>query len=147
MTDKSKPQNSATGPLANRGIKVLAADDNEVDLNLVKAILESIGVSRVDTATDGSIAHLKLSNSVSATDSYNLVITDWHMPSINGLSLLKIIRDIPEYSKVPVIILTGVSDQHQVIKALHAGASDYILKPAVAAVFADKLQKFFPAKG
>ena len=89
-------------------------------------------------AEDGAIALQKLRHS-----SFNFVVTDWNMPNMNGLELLKHIRADPALQHLPVLIVTAEAKKDNIILAAQAGANGYIVKPFTGATLGEKLTKIF----
>jgi len=78
------------------------------------------------------------------TGGYDFVITDWNMPRMTGLDLLKAIRADAALKTTPVLLVTAEADKENVIQAAQAGVNNYIVKPFTAAVLQEKIQKIFP---
>jgi two-component system chemotaxis response regulator CheY len=74
---------------------------------------------------------------------FDLVITDWNMPGMPGIDLLKAIRADPALAKIPVLMVTAEAKREQIIEAAQAGVNGYIIKPFTAATLEDKLNKIF----
>jgi two-component system chemotaxis response regulator CheY len=104
--------------------------------------LKELGFSNVDEAEDGAIALQKLKNGT-----FEFVVTDWNMPNMDGLQLLKAIRGTPALKHLPVMMITAEAKKENIIAAAQAGASGYIVKPFTAATLAEKLQKIFDKMG
>jgi two-component system chemotaxis response regulator CheY len=78
---------------------------------------------------------------------FEFVVTDWNMPNMDGLQLLKAIRNAPALKHLPVMMITAEAKKENIIAAAQAGASGYIVKPFTAATLAEKLQKIFDKMG
>ncbi len=115
--------------------KVLLVDDSGVMRKIILRALYAVSVTDVVEASDG-VQALDLFNS----DSFDLVLSDWNMPNMSGLELLKEIRATG--STVPVIMITTESEQGRVLEAIKAGASNYLVKPFEQDKLIDKLQKY-----
>lgn len=105
-------------------IEVLVVDDFATIRNVVKGLLKEIGFEKVDLAEDGSVAYKMLQEK-----KYQLLITDWHMPEMTGIELLRKVRADENLCKLPVLILTAEAKKEQIVEAAKAGASEYLLKP------------------
>jgi len=116
-------------------LKVLLADDSGVMRKIILRSLNALEITDVTEAVDGAEA-LEFFNA----ESYDLVLSDWNMPNMNGLELVQAIRKTG--STVPVFMITTESDQSQVLKAISAGASNYLVKPFDQETLLDKLQKY-----
>ena len=120
----------------NKKIKILVVDDMASMRKVTSHILTSLGYSHVDQADDGNSAVIKLRQR-----DYDLVITDWNMPGMTGLDLLKHIRGNPELGALPVLMITAEGSRKQVIEAARAGVNSYIMKPFTGAMLEKKLEK------
>lgn len=117
---------SPRGPEDRSGSRILIVDDELSILELVKAALETIDNDHVDIASSAADA-LEL---IYDTDMpFDCVVLDVQMPDMDGLELLRRIRDLPEYSETPVVMLTAMSEGEYVENAYCSGASDYVRKP------------------
>ena len=105
-------------------INILAVDDMEAILGVVKGCLRNLGATNVDTAMNGEAAWQMLKQK-----RYHMVICDWDMPKMSGLTLLNKIRSSLTYKELPFLLLTATVDKKQVISAVEAGVSDYLSKP------------------
>ena len=117
--------------------RVLVADDIGTVRTVVRTLLVSLGVPdhQVFEAPDGAAALRLLRD-----ESIDLVITDWNMPGATGLDVLAAVREQSE--TVPVILLTSNNHRGEVIQAIKAGASDYVVKPFARPVMLEKLAKW-----
>lgn len=125
-------------------MKFLVVDDFSTMRRIVRNLLKELGFVNVDEAEDGAVALQKLSNSA-----FDFVVTDWNMPNMDGLTLLKHIRAAPTLKHLPVLMITAEAKKENIIAAAQAGASGYIVKPFTAATLNEKLGKIFekmPAK-
>jgi two-component system chemotaxis response regulator CheY len=115
--------------------RVLVADDDDLTRTLIILALGAVGIKDTMAAVDGEEV-LKLIQ----RRPFDLLILDWHMPGKSGLEVVKAVRG--RGSQVPIMMVTGESARDQVVEALLAGASDYILKPFDAKTLWSKLDKF-----
>lgn len=126
-------------------LNILVVDDMEGIRRLLSNSLHQMGFKSVLTASHGVEALRMVQN-----HRIDLVITDWNMPHMNGLALLKAIRALPERSHVPVLMMTAEGEKHQVQLAMQAGVSGYMLKPFTTDALEAKLRKILtrtPADG
>ena len=116
--------------------QAMVVDDSRAVRMLLSRILRDLGFEVAEAASGvEALERLKqLSGSV------NLILTDWNMPEMNGLELLKKIRDQHEFDKVPVVMVTTETEMEQMVTALEAGANEYVMKPFTADIIADKLR-------
>ena len=124
--------------MADLNMKILVVDDMSTMRRIIKNALQQIGFSNVDEAEDGKGALQKLRN-----DQFNLVISDWNMPVMNGLELLKEIRGDSNLKDTPILMVTAESKKENILEAIQSGASNYIVKPFTAQTLQEKIEKIF----
>lgn len=118
----------------NKNITILVVDDYALTRDMVKSILRQIGFTNVIGAEDGRFALDILSDT-----KVDLVICDWNMPHMSGLEVLQEIRSKPVHQSLPFLMLTAEAYRENVVEAMKAGVSDYIVKPFTAQTLSDKL--------
>jgi two-component system chemotaxis response regulator CheY len=120
----------------DKGMKFLVVDDFPTMRRIVRNLLKELGYSNVDEAEDGQagLARLRSGN-------YEFVISDWNMPNLDGLAMLKEIRADANLAHLPVLMVTAESKKENIIAAAQAGASGYVVKPFTAATLDEKLNK------
>jgi two-component system chemotaxis response regulator CheY len=124
--------------MADPKMKFLVVDDFSTMRRIVRNLLKELGYSNVDEAEDGAMALSKLKN-----EQFDFVISDWNMPVMNGLDMLKSIRADAALSKLPVLMVTAEAKKENIIAAAQAGANGYVVKPFTAATLDEKLAKIF----
>lgn len=124
--------------MAQKSVKFLVVDDFPTMRRIVKNLLKDLGYENVDEAEDGAMALEKLRN-----NSFDFVVSDWNMPNMDGLTMLRSIREDPQLSKLPVLMVTAEAKKENIIAAAQAGASGYVVKPFTAATLEEKLNKIF----
>ena len=117
---------------------ILLVEDQRSMRMMIKRIVMLMGVPHVLEAADGMRALSILKDSP-----VDFVVTDWGMPSINGLELMYLMRKDRELSNIPILFLTARADELSVQQALNAGANGYLLKPFAPAALKDKLRDMF----
>ncbi len=117
-------------------IKVLVVDDFATMRRILKNILKQLGFTNIVEADDGTTAWEVLEE-----QSIDLIISDWNMPKMTGLDLLKKVRASSDYSKIPFLMVTAEAQKQNVIEAVQAGVSNYVVKPFTAEGIYDKLSK------
>ncbi len=117
------------------GINVLIVDDQQSMRGICKYILGQLGFKDITEAKSGRDALGKIEKA-----SFDLIISDWNMPDIDGLTLLKVLRKHPKTSKLPFIMATGRSDKEQVQEAITAGVNNYIIKPFDAGTMKKRIE-------
>ena len=124
--------------MADPKMKFLVVDDFSTMRRIVSNLLKELGYSNVDEAEDGAMALSKLKN-----EQFDFVISDWNMPVMNGLDMLKSIRADAALAKLPVLMVTAEAKKENIIAAAQAGANGYVVKPFTAATLDEKLAKIF----
>lgn len=119
--------------------RILVIDDMPSIRDLVKTTLKSMGYKNFQEAADGEEG-LKILEGSTGDKSIQLVISDWNMPKMKGLDLLKVVRANQQWINLPFVLLTSESERDQVTEAVLAGVSQYIVKPFSAKIFEDKLK-------
>jgi two-component system chemotaxis response regulator CheY len=120
--------------------KILIVDDMPSVRDLVLRELRNLGYSYVISAKDGIDAWNILKAEYEKKSQIELVISDWNMPFLQGIELLKKVRGTPEIADTPFVLLTSESEKEQVTEAVFLGVSQYILKPFSPKMFEEKLK-------
>jgi two-component system chemotaxis response regulator CheY len=120
--------------------RILVIDDMPSIRDLVKNTLKGMGFKNIQEAGDGEDGLAALLKANSTGYPIQLVISDWNMPKMKGLDLLKQLRATVEFTNLPFVLLTSESERDQVTEAVLAGVSQYIVKPFSAKIFEDKLK-------
>lgn len=128
--------------MVQKAIKILVVDDFPTMRRIIRNLLKDLGFENVDEAEDGAQGLEKLRNS-----SFDLVVSDWNMPNMDGLEMLQAIREDPGLSKLPVLMVTAEAKKENIIAAAQAGANGYVVKPFTAATLEEKLNKIFEQLG
>jgi len=123
-----------------QNIKVLIVDDMANIRDFVKGQLKTMGFKKIVEAKDGYDALLLLKNQKPEDEMIELIVSDWNMPKMNGLELLKEIKANPAWSKIVFILLTGETDREQITEAILSGISQYIMKPVAGKAFEEKIK-------
>ncbi len=123
-------------------LKFLVVDDFSTMRRIVRNLLKELGFSNVHEAEDGiaALAVLRSSN-------FDFVVSDWSMPHMSGLDLLKEIRSDANLKHLPVLMVTAEAKKENIISAAEAGASGYVVKPFTAVTLEQKLNKIFHTHG
>lgn len=128
--------------MADKSLNFLVVDDFNTMRRIVRNLLKELGFNNVDEAEDGQDALNKL-----RTGKFDFVISDWNMPNMDGLELLKAMRADPTWQTLPVLMVTAEAKKENIIAAAQAGASGYVVKPFTAAILEEKLNKIFEKNG
>ena len=122
-------------------MKILVVDDFSTMRRIVKNLLQELGYANVQEADDGSTALPMLKSG-----NFDFVITDWNMPQLPGLELLKAVRADPNLAHLPVLMVTAEAKREQIVEAAQAGVSGYVIKPFTAQTLGEKLAKILQAR-
>ncbi len=132
---------SSEGAL-DKNMKVLVVDDFSTMRRIVKNLLRDLGFTNISEADDGSTALPMLQNG-----DFDFVVTDWNMPGMQGIDLLRAIRADESLAHIPVLMVTAEAKKEQIVMAAQAGVNGYIVKPFTAATLKTKLDKIFERLG
>lgn len=119
-------------------MKILVVDDFSTMRRIVKNFLKQLGFENIEEAEDGAQAYSKLKNG-----SFGFVVSDWNMPNMDGLDLLKKVRSDPELKDLPILMVTAEAEKEKVITAIQAGVNNYIVKPFTGEILKEKMDKIF----
>ncbi len=125
----------------SQDLRFLVVDDFSTMRRIVKNLLEGLGFSHIAEADDGSSALPML-----RTGKFDFVITDWNMPNMPGLDLLKAIRADATLKHLPVLMVTAEAKREQIVEAVQAGVSGYVVKPFTAEILKQKLEKILQTR-
>ena len=125
----------------NLKIKVLVVDDFPTMRRIVKNLLKQLGFENIDEAEDGAQALFKLK-----AGGYGLVVSDWNMPVMEGIELLRHVREDEAIKTIPFLMVTAEAEKDKVITAIKAGVDNYVVKPFTAEVLKEKLEKIADKK-
>ena len=124
--------------MADKNLKFLVVDDFSTMRRIVRNLLKELGFNNADEAEDGVAALNKLRGG-----NFQFVVSDWNMPNMTGLELLKAIRADANLKHLPVLMVTAEAKKENIVEAAQAGASGYVVKPFTAATLEEKLNKIF----
>lgn len=123
--------------------KFLVVDDFATMRKIIKKVLSELGFKNVHEADDGKTALPMLQAAVDSPEPFQFVISDWNMPGMQGIDLLKNLRADAKFKSLPVMLVTAESEQKNVILAVQAGVSEYVVKPFNADTLKTKLQNVY----
>jgi two-component system chemotaxis response regulator CheY len=124
--------------MSESSLRFLVVDDFSTMRRIVRNLLKELGYANAEEAEDGAVALNRLK-----TEKFDFVVSDWNMPNMTGIELLKSIRAEPALKTLPVLMITAEARKENIIEAAHAGANGYIVKPFTAATLDEKLTKIF----
>ncbi|NQU64774.1 MAG: response regulator [SAR324 cluster bacterium] len=119
-------------------IHILVVDDFLPMRTALREALTLLKFTNIDDAENGSVALEKLE-----AGKFDLVISDWTMPEMNGLELLQKIKESGKHKHIPVMMVTAEAEQAIILKAIKAGAANYIVKPISVRTLMTKIEKIF----
>ena len=122
-----------------KDLTVLVVDDFATMRRIIRNILRDLGFQRILEAEDGTAAV-----DILQTQKVDLIISDWNMPKMTGLELLKWVRSNEDTKDLPFLMVTAEAQKENVIEAVKAKVSNYIVKPFTAQTLAEKLEKILP---
>ncbi len=122
----------------NKDMKILIVDDFSTMRRIIKNLLRDLGFNNTTEADDGQTALPLLKNG-----NFDFLVTDWNMPGMDGLTLLKTVRADENLKDMPVLMVTAEAKREQIITAAQAGVNGYIVKPFTAATLKEKIEKIF----
>jgi two-component system chemotaxis response regulator CheY len=123
---------------ADQNMKIMVVDDMSTMRRIVKNLLKQLGFANVEEAENGQEALTKL-----RADRYGFVVSDWNMPVMSGIELLRAIRADEALKSIPVLMVTAEAQKDNIIEAVQAGVSNYVVKPFTAEVLQEKMNKIF----
>jgi two-component system, chemotaxis family, chemotaxis protein CheY len=122
----------------NKDMKILIVDDFSTMRRIIKNLLRDLGFNNTAEADDGATALPILQSG-----SFDFLVTDWNMPGMTGIDLLKAVRADAKLAKLPVLMVTAEQKRDQIIEAAQAGVNGYIVKPFTAITLKEKIDKIF----
>ena len=126
----------------DKSMKILVVDDFSTMRRIIKNLLKDLGFSNIQEADDGSTALPMLQQG-----DFDFVVTDWNMPGMQGIDLLRAISADDKLKHLPVLMVTAEAKKEQIVAAAQAGVNGYVVKPFTAATLKEKLDKIFERLG
>jgi two-component system chemotaxis response regulator CheY len=117
-------------------------DDFLTMRRIVRNLLKQLGYENIAEAEDGDQAYVKLKSG-----GFGFVVSDWNMPNLDGLGLIRKVRSDPELKELPFLMVTAEAEKEKVIEAIRAGVSNYVVKPFTAEILKEKIEKIFAKAG
>jgi len=122
----------------NPDMKILIVDDFSTMRRIIKNLLRDLGFTNTSEADDGQTALPMLQQG-----NFDFLITDWNMPGMEGIELLKRVRADENLKSMPVLLVTAEAKKEQIVEAAQAGVNGYIVKPFTAGTLKEKIEKIF----
>ncbi len=126
----------------DKNIKILVVDDFSTMRRIVRNLLTELGFSQIAEADDGNTAWPMLK-----AGDFRFVVTDWNMPGMQGIDLVRAIRADERLADLPVLMITAEGRREQIIEAAQAGVNGYIVKPFTAQTLKEKMERIFERLG
>ncbi|AOV18463.1 histidine kinase [Acidihalobacter aeolianus] len=122
----------------DKNMQILIVDDFSTMRRIIKNLLRELGFNNTSEADDGSTALPMLQSG-----KFDFLVTDWNMPIMPGIELLKAVRADPKLAKLPVLMVTAEARRDQIVEAAQAGVNGYVVKPFSAETLKEKIDKIF----
>lgn len=123
--------------------KFLVVDDFSTMRKIVRKILTELGYTQIEEADDGKTAWPMIDSAQKNGTPFDFIISDWNMPGMLGIDLLKACRSDQRFAHLPFMLVTAESEQQQILEAAKAGVSDYIVKPFNSVTLKQKLERVY----
>ena len=122
----------------DKSIRILIVDDFYTMRRIITNLLEDLGYRNTEVAGDGETALARL-----RSEDFDFLITDWNMPGMDGIELLRAVRADPALESLPVLMMTAEAEREQLDEATRAGVNAYVIKPFTAATLEDRIRVIF----
>jgi len=122
----------------DKNMKILIVDDFSTMRRIIKNLLRDLGFNNTDEADDGNTGLPKLQSG-----NFDFLVTDWNMPGMTGIDLLRAVRADPKLNTLPVLMVTAEAKKEQIVMAAQEGVNGYIVKPFTAQTLKEKIDKIF----
>lgn len=126
----------------DKEMKILVVDDFSTMRRIIKNLLRDLGFNNTTEADDGKTGLPMLQSG-----GYDFLVTDWNMPGMTGIDLLRAVRSDDKIKDLPVLMVTAESKRDQIVLAAQEGVNGYIVKPFTAATLKEKIDKIFERLG
>ncbi len=123
--------------------KFLVVDDFATMRKIIKKVLTELGYTNVEEADDGKTALPIITQAHEMGKPFEFIISDWNMPGMQGIDLLKACKADPRFKATPFMLVTAESEQKHILEAAKAGVSDYVVKPFNSATLKQKLERVY----
>ncbi len=122
----------------DKNLRILVVDDFATMRRIIKNILKQLGFNNIEEADDGNSAWERLNRG-----DIDFIVSDWNMPNMTGIELLRKVRNSEEFAGLPFLMVTAEAQQENIIEAVQAKVSNYIVKPFTAETMMQKIEKIF----
>lgn len=128
-------------------IHFLVVNDSSVMQKVIVALLKEVGYLKISEADDGEMALRSLKAAKTIGSPVDFIITDCAMPVMNGLELIRAVRNQDEAGDIPILMLTAEAKTENIVAAIDAGADSYLIRPFKAASLGKKIEQLLASKG
>ncbi|WP_345418930.1 chemotaxis response regulator CheY [Halioxenophilus aromaticivorans] len=122
----------------DKNMKILIVDDFSTMRRIIKNLLRDLGFTNTQEADDGQTALPMLKNG-----DFDFLVTDWNMPGMTGIELLRQVRADERLNALPVLMVTAEAKREQIVEAAQCGVNGYVVKPFTAQALKEKIEKIF----
>ncbi len=122
----------------DKNMRILVVDDFATMRRIIKNLLGELGYNNLDEADDGKTAW-----PIMQTGEVDFLVTDWNMPGMTGLELVKAVRSDPNLKSTPILMVTAEAKKSQIVEAAQAGINGYVVKPFTAGTLNEKIDRIF----
>ena len=122
----------------DKKMRILVVDDFATMRRIIKNLLGELGFNNLDEADDG-----KKALPIMKTGEVDFLVTDWNMPGMTGLELVKAVRGDPKLRHTPILMVTAEAKKSQIVEAAQAGINGYVVKPFTAGTLNEKIDRIF----
>ncbi|MCE2029136.1 chemotaxis response regulator CheY [Sessilibacter corallicola] len=126
----------------DKNMKILIVDDFSTMRRIIKNLLRDLGFTNTQEADDGQTALPMLKNG-----DFDFLVTDWNMPGMTGIELLRQVRADERLGSLPVLMVTAEAKREQIVEAAQNGVNGYVVKPFTAQALKEKIEKIFERVG
>ncbi len=123
--------------------KVLICDDMLTMRMIIKKTLTTLGFTSISDFSDGAKAWAGLEDAAAKGEPFQLILSDWNMPNMTGIDLLKKVRGDERFKALPFLLITAENEKSQVMEAIQAGVSQYVVKPFTPEALKEKLESVY----
>ena len=129
--------------MLQKNARILVVDDMKTMRMVLKKSLRELGYENVTEADDGETAWPLIEASLSGGQVFEAIFSDWNMPKMQGIDLLRLVRGHPQLKAIPFVLVTAETEKSQIVEAAKAGVSNYLMKPFTTQSLGEKITAVF----